>query len=210
MILYSALDYPQGGEAWHQLHRGVLTASNAQRLITPTGRRSAQFEPELYRVLAERRGLQEPEPAFQTDWMERGLAMESQAAAAFTLLTDLECEEVGFITDSTGLLGCSPDRLLPRGDDSYWKPLELKCPKPATHFRWLAADGIPAEHVAQVHMQLILCGAETGWFMSYCPGAEPLVVQAEWSTYTDALDDLLDEFVETYRSTYLKLFGEEI
>jgi len=198
-------DVQQGGAAWLELRRGLVTASSASRLLTPTGKVSSTMDDEVGRVVAEQMGLQDPEYIDTTGWMQRGIDLEAEAADAFSLITDYEAESVGFVTnDAFAYAGCSPDRLIIRRE-----PLEIKCPKPSTHLRWLANDGfVPAEYRAQLAMQMVLCAAERGWFMSYCPGAAPIIIQVDWDAYTDAMGEALLDFSQRVEEMTAKLKGE--
>ena len=148
------------------------------------------MDDEVGRVVAELMGLQDPEYTQPTEWMQRGIDLEAEAVDAFSLITDYEAEPIGFVTNTAfDYAGCSPDRMV-KAD-----PLEIKCPKPSTHLRWLAnAGNVPAEYRAQLAMQMVLCAAERGWFMSYCPGAEPVLISVHWDDYTDAMSEALDDF----------------
>jgi hypothetical protein len=202
-------DVQQGSPEWLELRRGRVTASSASRLLTPTGKLSSSIDDEVGRVVAERMGLQDPEYINTTGWMQRGIDLEGEAADAFSLITDYEWESVGFVTNNAfDYAGCSPDRLIDKRE-----PLEIKCPKPSTHLRWLAnpADRgyvVPAEYRAQLAMQMVLCAAERGWFMSYCPGAHPLLISIRWDGYTDAMSEALDDFANRVDFMFRKLKGE--
>jgi len=191
----------QGSPEWLALRRGRVTASSAARLLTPTGKPSSSMDDEVGRVVAELMGLQDPEYTQPTEWMQRGIDLEAEAVDAFSLITDYEAEPIGFVTNTAfDYAGCSPDRMV-KAD-----PLEIKCPKPSTHLRWLAnAGNVPAEYRAQLAMQMVLCAAERGWFMSYCPGAEPVLISVHWDDYTDAMSEALDDFARRVDTMTAKL-----
>lgn len=206
-------DVQQGSPEWLALRRGRITASSAARLLTPTGKPSSSMDDEVGRVVAELMGLQDPEYTQPTEWMQRGIDLEGEAADAFSLITDYEWKSVGFVTNTAfDYAGCSPDRIvygiIPylRARDPQFAPLEIKCPKPSTHLRWLAnAGNVPAEYRAQLAMQMVLCAAERGWFMSYCPGAEPVLISVHWDDYTDAMSEALDDFARRVDTMTAKL-----
>jgi putative phage-type endonuclease len=185
-------DVQQGTPEWFDVRRGVFTASIASKLLTPTGKLSASRFDEEARLVAERLGLQEPAAPFSTEWMERGIGMEDEARDWFQFVTGNAVDVVGFVTNpAVPWIGCSPDALT-----NTIEPVELKCPKPSTHLRWLIADELPKEHIQQVHFQMVVCGAGKGrfhdprirgWFMSYCPPLRPLMIEVPWNDYTEAM-----------------------
>lgn len=183
-------DVIQGSPEWYTVRRGVFSASLASKLLTPTGRLSTQYKGEIGRIIAERMGWQEPEPPVQTVWMSRGIDMEAEARTAFTLITGHAVQQVGFITDSSGLVGASPDGLT-----DLHEPCEFKCPKPSTHVRWLLDGSLPDDHKQQVHFQMVICGAERGWFMSYSPPCAPLLLPVQWDEYTSAMADAINTYI---------------
>ena len=137
----------QGTEEWFRLRLGMPSASKFKDLVTPKGKPSAQSEKYMYELLAERLSGKREE-GFKTFWMQRGNDLEPQAANVFEFQTDLNCREVGFVTDDHQTVGCSPDRLV----DGVG--LEIKCPSPAVHVKYLADYAnngtMPSEYYAQV------------------------------------------------------------
>lgn len=199
-------DVQQGSPEWLALRRGRITASSAARLLTPTGKLSSGMDDEVGRVVAELMELQDPEYTQPTEWMQRGIDLEGEAADAFSLITDYEWESVGFVTNTAfDYAGCSPDRIV-RACDPQFAPLEIKCPKPSTHLRWLAdPSAVPQEYRAQLAMQMVLCAADQGWFMSYCPGLPPLIMPVPWDEYTDSMEQALLEFARRVDTMTAKL-----
>lgn len=186
---------------WDQLRAGRLTASLASKLVTPTGKPSAQYKGEIARIIAERMGLQEPEFLKPTYWMERGVDMEEEARKWFELETDFDTTPVGFITDDSDYIGASPDALI-KGLDWNHVPLELKVPKPSTHIKWLLEGGVPKDHIAQVHFQMVLCQSDVAYFASYCPDVRPLIVKVEWSDYTDTMRDKIEVYKREFEESW--------
>jgi putative phage-type endonuclease len=182
----------QRTDEWFALHVGKLTASRASKIITPSGSKSSTFGAEAARVVAEAFGLQEPENGFESDWMDRGKEMEEEARAWFTVDTGIETSAVSFV-ERAPWLGASPDALIQCNGTAI--PLELKCPKPATHLRWVRDGVLPREHKAQVYFQMAMMRSTTAYFMSYHPEIVALIVKVEADEYYDKLRKLLDEFV---------------
>lgn len=175
---------------WWELHCGIPTASKADKILTPTGKLSAQSEAYLNQLLAERAGYAD-EPPEPTDWMLRGLELEPEARSFFEFDTGQKVEQVGFITNDEGTAGCSPDGLI--GDAVGW---ETKCPKASTQIGYLRDGGLPAYYKPQVHWSLAVTGLDRWYFQSYFPGLDPLVVLVERDEYTEKVAAAMAEFVE--------------
>lgn len=94
-----------------------------------------------------------------------GNILEPHAREYYQKATGHEVTEIGFIEhgDGTSGFGCSPDGLvygktLVR-DEWVTEPhhgVEIKCPIPETHMRWLLKGELPSEHAVQVHACLSL------------------------------------------------------
>ena len=193
-------DVEQYSEEWWALRKGRFTASLAKKLITPTGKMSAQCKEEVGRMIAEHMEWQEPDSVIETEWITRGSEMEDEARRWLEVVTDLPVDLIGIVTDEERPFSASPDGALV--NDEGLIPVEIKCPKPSTHIKWLLAGGLPDEHKAQVHFQMALMGAPYAVFMSYNPDVEPLIVHVDADDYTDKLTHYMDKFVEQYRAAF--------
>lgn len=210
IIIHPAVE--QGSPEWFSLRQGKLTASVASKLLTATGRLSTQFKSEMGRILAETLELQEPEPIIPNKWMVRGTEMEAEARKWFTVVTDLDVNQVGFIESSDHILGASPDGIVEVEHDGKVVnvPLELKVPKPSTHIDWLlnSKDSVPACHMQQVHFTIALMDAPFGYFQSYNESVEPLIVKVERDKYTEKMADAMDVYVKEFKWAYELITGE--
>ena len=207
----------QYSEEWWAVRKNRLTASIASKVLTPTGRKSTQYIPEMARIIAEGMGWQEPAPRVETYWMARGSDMEAQARNWLSLELDETVEEVGFISEGD-YLGCSPDGIIKldhftnRGGHPDWKttiPAELKCPMPSTHIKWLLADELPSEHKAQLHFAMVITRAPYGYFMSYHPECEPLLLKVERDDYTMKMYAAIQEYIVAFESAYKRITGRD-
>jgi len=198
----------QGSEAWLSARVGKLTASNASKIITAGGKLSTQRTAYMDELISD---------CFcpgQNAWQgnsntDRGTAMEPLARAAFESRLMLEVEEVGFITREDGVIGCSPDGLISR-DGRHVEGLEIKCPLPKTHLRYLLEGTLPDTYKPQVHFSMMVTGLP--WhFFSYCPGMKPLHLFIEPDAYTVKLEAMVEEFVSEYSAmwTLAKSFRED-
>lgn len=200
----------QRTKEWDLLRAGRLTASMGSKLVTPTGKASTQYRGEIARIIAEKKGLQLPEFLKPTYWMERGVNLEAEALAWFEVETDLVVREVGFVTGEDDLTGASPDGIIDEQDDEHVYrhiPLELKCPKPSTHLKYLMEGGLPKEHIAQVHFQMILCDAPYAYFASYNPNVRPLILKVEWNDFTDTMVIALEKYKKEYWAALAMIDG---
>jgi len=96
--------------------------------------------------------------------MQRGIDCEAEARAAYEAESGELVTEVGFLAHTELPIGCSPDGIV-----ANWAGvLEVKCPRPANHLRYLKTGGLPAEHAPQVMHALLVTGAEFVDFVSWC------------------------------------------
>lgn len=188
------VDVEQRSPEWFEARLLTPTASQFGNILTPTGKAPTASKVENYRntLLAEWLAGGEVE-SYQSQWMTRGIDLEGQAREAFTFLTDLEVREVGFcVNDEPHPIGCSPDGLI--GDDGG---LEIKCPAPHTHVKYLLDQKLPTEYVPQVQGSMLVTGADYWYFMSFHPRMDPLLIKVERDgEYIALLSEALASFVE--------------
>ena len=136
--------FPQGSVEWMIARAGLVTASEADALISPLWkiRTGEGVETYLNKKLAER-WTGGPLASANTFDMDQGKALEEHARPAYELITGETVEQVALITDDAGTYGCSPDGLL--GDAGG---LEIKCPKLETHIGYLRAQELPKDYAA--------------------------------------------------------------
>lgn len=185
----------QGTPEWCEARTGRATASKFDRILTPTGKPSAQREDYACELIGERL-LTGPDP-WRTDYqspdMLRGSFTEAEARRFVAFELDADVEQVGFCVHDNDFWGCSPDGLI--GEDGG---LELKCPKPATQVRYFLDGVLPPKYAPQVHGSLIVTGRANWWFCSYCPGLPPLLLKVVPDVYTEQLRTALVEFTELF------------
>ena len=194
----------QGSEAWFALRLGVPSASRFKDLLTPTGKPSASSEKYMHELLAEKMSGKRFD-SFDSFHMKRGRELEPEAANVFSFQTDLVCREVGFVTNDSQTVGCSPDRLI------FDSGLEIKCPMHTTHVKYLIdyhKDGeMPAEYYAQVQGTMWLMDLEDYWFMSYHPDLPNLIMNVKRDDkYIASLSAAVDKLLEDLE-TNLTLIG---
>lgn len=195
----------QGSAEWIRERLGVLTASQVSKLLTPTLKLSGQRK-DLAATLAAEAILGEPVDDFGGNyWVDRGSALEAEAAAYFAFQTGLDYAAVGFVyRDEYRDCGCSPDGLIL----DHGQPvagLELKCPKAATHVQYLL-DGDASKYAPQVQFSLWVTGLPAWYFMSYFPGLPPLLKRVEPDPdWQNALTAHVPTFLTELRDTISRI-----
>ena len=101
--------------------------------------------------------------------MRKGREREPLAVAAYEAVTGFLVESVGFVRDDTCAMGCSPDGLVEGGAGL----LEIKCPKPATHLKYLREGRLPPEYEPQVRHTALVTGVQWVDFVSWCEEFPP-------------------------------------
>lgn len=169
------VDVEQGSVEWLSARAGVVTASEIDALVSPTFkvRDSKGVDTYLAQKVSER-WTGGPIANFQTLDMEFGKILEEEAIPYYSFEHNVEVQRVGLITDDAGQIGCSPDGLI--GDDGG---LEIKCPQIQTHVKYLLADCVPPEYVAQLQFSLYVTGRKYWRFMSYNRRMPALVLTVE-------------------------------
>jgi len=150
---------------WSALRCGRLTASDAKDMLATikTGEAAARRDLRMRLVCERLTGKPQTDDYTNAD-MQRGVRLEDVARARYEAHAGVLVDtSVGFIADDELLAGCSPDGLI--GDDGL---LEVKAPRPARHVGYVKAGVVPAEHRAQLMMQLWLSGRAWVDFVSYC------------------------------------------
>lgn len=166
-ITYYA-DVVQGTEQWHDLRRGLVTASIVKDLVTPSTFKIADNETVrgLMRLLVAERVTGWTDPTYSNFDMERGV-MDEPVARAYYSENHAHVTEVGFVTNDVGghTVGCSPDGLVE--DDGG---IEIKCPRSKEQLRTILADEVPAQYMPQVQFNLLTTGRSWWDYVSFCAG----------------------------------------
>ena len=196
------VDCIQGSEQWFEAHRGIASASNFDKVITPkTGKPSASMDDLVCELIGQicTQGSIAPE-GYVSRPMLNGIQMEPEARRYYEFEKNVTVHQVGFCVSDCGRWGCSPDALI--GEDGI---LELKCPTLKTQARYLLDGVLPAEYKPQCHGSLIVTGRAWLDFMSYAPGMKPLLIRVVPDDYTKALRECLDQFWSKYTEALKKL-----
>ena len=167
-------EYDQGSAEWYEARLGIPTASEFHRIVTPTGKLSAQSRPYAIRLATEKLLNRTLDAIDNLEWVERGRLLEPQAVKAYEFEYDATTERVAFCTTDDGRIGASPDRLTAdrRGG------VEIKCTAPQTHLAYLI-DGPGNDYKPQVQGQMMVAELEWVDFFSYSPEMPPVRIRIE-------------------------------
>lgn len=185
------IDVKQGSEEWLRARAGLPTASELDALVSPLGKvRTGEGVSTYVATKAAEKWIGGPIQTFGGGAMEQGSILEGEALPWYELHTDTKVRRVGLITTDDGRFGASPDGILPDGSG-----LEIKCPQPHTHVRWLIAGGVPPEHRLQCYGGMYAAGVSRWTFLSYCRGFPPIIYTIERDDdIFDAICDALESF----------------
>jgi hypothetical protein len=196
------VDCEQGTDKWLWARAGKPTASEFDNLITPEWKpRTGQtVETYLYRKLCER-AMGFPLQTGGSWAMEQGSIMEHEALPWFEFTAGVNVQRVGFVTTDDDRIGCSPDGLI--GEDGG---IEIKCPQPDTHLRYLLNGAVPKQYLAQVHGSMLVTGRAWWNFLSYSRQFSPLLVRVERDEKIQtALRDVLKSFLARFDAEFARV-----
>jgi hypothetical protein len=199
----------QGSDAWFRSRLGKITASNFSKVITATGKASAQVDALIDRAVAERLTGQAGD-FYTNSAMERGKELESEAFASIVSRYDLnfdQCGSVDAIDEAGESLGysCSPDGI----NEADRMGLEIKCPLQHTHISYLRKGELPSDYVAQVQGAMLVTGFERWAFCSYHPLLPSLFLIVERDEkYIQSLKSALDAACEKIKELEKQFTGD--
>jgi hypothetical protein len=201
-------DVKQNTEEWFRLRMGIPTASEFDRIITPTGKLSTQAPGYMNKLLWEYVSgvpLQEQEDMYQSPWMEHGHEYEEQTVKSFELMTGLVPEKCGFISAWDEIIGCSPDRIV--RDVGC---CEMKSPAPFTQIGYLLdQNALRDKYWVQVQGQMFVSDFNQQFLCSDNPKLPPVILKIERDEKFCALLALaLRQFVDKMLEARLRLDKE--
>jgi hypothetical protein len=185
-------DCVQGSSEWLALRAGRPTASQFHRILTPGGKPSTQQDGYLHEIVAEII-LGRPLERQLTAAMEFGRANEDAAVSFYEFEYDVETFRIGFVTTDDERIGASPDR----GIYGSKNLLEIKCPTPPTHVRYLLYEEHAKEYKPQLQGQLYVCEADWVDICAWRPDMPTAIVRvARDEMYIKLLADELRKFCD--------------
>jgi len=153
----------QGTNEWHQARLGVPTASMMSKIITPTGKATANAGRRRYAIqLAMERITKRPTETYCTYAMQRGHDLEGIARMWYYCKTRREVKQVGFCKRNDLRTGASPDGLV--GDDGC---IEIKCFELPHLGEILATGEIDSEIILQCQHVMFVTGRAWCDFVLY-------------------------------------------
>jgi hypothetical protein len=166
IVLCAAQRVPE----WYLARVGRLTGSCAGDMLAriKTGEAAARRDLRV-RLVCERLTGESQEDGFVNAAMQHGIDTEDAAFSAYEAHTGLIAQRVGFLAHDTLMAGCSPDGVI----GAYDGILELKCPKSATHLKYLKASALPSDYLPQITHNLWISGAAWCDFVSFDPRFPP-------------------------------------
>jgi predicted phage-related endonuclease len=163
-VRFAIINADQRSPEWFLARAGRLTGSRAADMLATikSGESAARRDYRL-QLVCERLTGQPQEDTFVNAAMQRGIDLEPLARAAYEAKTGNVAVQTGFLSHVTHRAGCSLDGHV----DHFAGIVELKCPKSATHLRYLRDGVLPKEYVPQVTHNSWIAGADWVDFLSY-------------------------------------------
>jgi YqaJ-like viral recombinase domain len=152
---------------WFQAHCGVVSGSYMASVLQLSKNGSPGAKRQTYQrmKLAELVTGAVVQDNYVSREMMDGIEREPAGRVAYEIEEGVSIEEVGFaLHDSIPRFGGSVDGLV--GDEGA---LELKCPKPGTHLKWILDGCIPPAHIPQLDSYLAITGRQWIDFATFCP-----------------------------------------
>ncbi len=216
----------QASPEWWEVRRGLPTASEFDRIITPAKGDLSTSADGYMASLIDQTLFPSPnyfsEYGFTNTAIEDGKAREAESRRWLSLDMGEDIQEVGFCVNEDFTLGCSPDGLIrlkvedePAGEwrtFPYYRATaesgaELKNPKRATQSERAFAKEkkLPNSCKVQPHGQMIVCGLKTIHWLSYCPPIPSVRIEVSWDSFTDKVAAATKQFVVDYKATLDKM-----
>lgn len=197
-------DVAQLSPDWHELRRGIPTASDFHRIIQAKSGLPSKSQEGYARQLCE--DIKCLNPKYFSDGgkpvnvhIERGRNLEEEAIAWYAMTRNVETRRVGFVATDDGRFGCSPDALIIH-DGKYVGGIEVKCPAVEKHDKHIKRGSLPLTYKAQTHGGISVTGLPYWVFLEYCPDSitPTLCLRVEPDEFTQALKVQLEVFDEMF------------
>jgi hypothetical protein len=161
---FTIITAEQRSPEWFVARLGRLTGSRAKDVLATikTGEAAARRDLRV-QLVCERLTKTVQEDGYCSPEMQRGITCEPLAFAAYEALTGQMAIRTGFLSHNLHMAGCSLDGHI----DGFVGILELKCPKSATHLKYLRAGTVPADYLPQITHNLWVTGAAWCDFLSF-------------------------------------------
>lgn len=199
----------QGSAAWFQTKLGVLSASNASKIVAKKDSETRNtYMMELIAQICT--GEQEEINSKFTDW---GHQHEAAARSSYEFETGHDITQVPFVfKDESFREGCSPD-----GFVDGIKGVEIKCPFNAVHYiKFLTQDKIKPEYQYQCQFQMRTLDCNQFDMVQYHPSmkVKPLKIltverdDKVQATFNDAVPQFISDMDQVLKSIDVE-FGSQ-
>ncbi len=163
-MAFTVHDVPQRSPEWYALRVGRLTGSRAADMLSTIKSGEAAARRDLrMQLVVERLTKTLQEESFVNAAVQRGIDLEPAAFAAYEAKTGCLAQRSGFLAHDSILAGCSLDGHI----GAFEGILEVKCPKSATHLKYLQAGAVPSDYLPQITHNLWISGAAWCDFLSF-------------------------------------------
>lgn len=161
---FTVMDCEQRSIEWYAARAGRLTGSVAGAMMTKikSGEAAARRDLRLSLALARITGIPE-ESDYVSKEMQRGIDLEPVALGEYEIATGVIVQRTGFLSCDGIMAGCSLDGHI----NNFEGIVEYKCPKSATHYKYLRDGVLPSEHRQQCMHNLWVSGAKWCDFVSF-------------------------------------------
>lgn len=191
-------DFEQGTIEWHQARAGIVTASNASKMLAGgAGKTRLAY---MYQLICEVM-TGDPVQVFAGNaHTERGHEMEPIARELYVNRTGQEVVQTGFIRnhDDIGGAGYSPDGLV-----GVNGAIEIKSRLPHIQAELLDTGKVPCDAVKQMHFGLFVSDREWCDYVSYWPGMPLFVKRVDRDA--KAMIEIRKSLIEFYAEMNAKL-----
>ena len=144
----------QGSESWFSARCGLPTASCFDQILTPKTLKPAKTD-YPYKLAAEILAGYDCDEWLGNNATEHGHDSEMFAKKAYFDLTGIEPKDVGFVTNDSGTIGCSPDALA--GASGLVEIKSIMAKKVIKIWDEYIQDGtLPTEYKLQIAGQLMI------------------------------------------------------
>ena len=185
------MNHEQRSKEWFAARLGCPSGSGFSKLIKADGKPSSSADTYINELIAQKVIGEIPE-TYENEWMIRGRELEPDAKAWYEFANGVTVQDVGFIKHDHFECGVSPDGLV-NADGG----LEIKCPAPSTHVKYLRDGKLPAIYKPQVMGCMWITGRKWWDFLSYHPSMPPFLIRVHWdSDYIVALSKEVEKACE--------------
>jgi hypothetical protein len=161
MILHN---FEQKTSEWYEIRIGKVTGTDFKKVF---GKNWLDYADQIAAEQITGESDSDNEDGFVSFDMQRGIDLEPLARAEYEKRHNVSIDRYGFIQSSEFHdLGYSPD-----GVGQFVRfGIEIKCPRPKTHIRYIRHDKIPTVYFEQILLAFIVCDTiQYVDFVSYCP-----------------------------------------